>query len=43
MPHETCSVFLPCFRVFMMFDYIVSGIKNKVFMNTLPLSEKLNA
>jgi len=26
-----------------MFDYIVSAIKNKVFMNTLPLAEKNRA
>jgi hypothetical protein len=23
-----------------MFDYILSGIKNKVFMHTLPIAEK---
>jgi len=26
-----------------MFDYIVSAIKNKVFMNTLPPAEKMHA
>jgi hypothetical protein len=26
-----------------MFDYILSGIKNKVFMHTLPIAEKMHA